>query len=264
MAQHTQKVSTEWLEDNGYRLITQTGYIWMDINYNTYSTLTYLHKDDVRNSSKQTINYYHDTVNKKVSSITVAKAHMHCFPESYGVPIEYKDYSGYLVTKEGNIYSLAKGKEIFPTLRKDGTSYPSIKMKNSNGDMRSVNIHLIMANTFIPKPDSDKRLEVNHKNLDKNDWKVSNLEWVTREENVKHAYATGAYDDKLKIFEVFDSNLNKIDTVKGRHNVQDIVGKEYATDLIERHGAHNLTTPSIDNIIKTGDYYIRTVPSNIF
>lgn len=71
--------------------------------------------------------------------------------------------------------------------------YPSEKgymmatlMINTNKS-RSIKIHRIVAKTFIPNDDIDCT-EVNHKNGNKTDNSVSNLEWVTHIQNIHHAY----------------------------------------------------------------------------
>jgi hypothetical protein len=58
-----------------------------------------------------------------------------------------------------------------------------------NGEYRSVGQHRLLAESFIPNPEN--KTEVNHKNGIKNDNRLENLEWVTRSENIKHAFATG-------------------------------------------------------------------------
>ena len=50
-------------------------------------------------------------------------------------------------------------------------------------------IHRHLAEAFIPKPKG--KTEVNHIDAVKTNCVVENLEWVTRSENVKHAYKRG-------------------------------------------------------------------------
>lgn len=59
-----------------------------------------------------------------------------------------------------------------------------------NGKAKNIRTHRIVAFAFLGKP-LDDRMEVNHKDGDKKNNSVSNLEWVTSSENQRHAYRTG-------------------------------------------------------------------------
>jgi len=50
-------------------------------------------------------------------------------------------------------------------------------------------LHRLIAETFIPNPKG--KLLVNHKNGNKLDYRIKNLEWATHSENTLHAYEKG-------------------------------------------------------------------------
>ena len=71
-----------------------------------------------------------------------------------------------------------------PHKRKDGYFYCQLHI---NHKIKKINVHRLVAEAFI-KGKTKTRNEVNHINGDKSDNTSSNLEWVTRKENVVHAF----------------------------------------------------------------------------
>lgn len=90
----------------------------------------------------------------------------------------------YTVSDEGDIY----------TEYMDGRIMPLVARENNRGYLRvrisgkEYLVHRIVAETFIPNPRALKT--VNHKNLNKHDNRVGNLEWMSHSDNIRHYHLT--------------------------------------------------------------------------
>lgn len=94
--------------------------------------------------------------------------------------------SNYEVSDEGDVRNKNTGRVLTGGINNSGYRTVHIN-RNENPDF----VHRLVAETFIPNPEPDVRKDVNHKDGNKMNNNVSNLEWVTRSENVKHAYDNG-------------------------------------------------------------------------
>ncbi|AGQ74983.1 endodeoxyribonuclease [Salmonella enterica subsp. enterica serovar Lubbock] len=115
-----------------------------------------------------------------------------------------KDIAGYegkyAVTTDGRVYShsrvddggkLRKGRWLKPNV--DGYGYLQVSLY-SEGVAKKHKVHRLVAETFI----DNKKLcpQVNHKNGIKTDNNVSNLEWVTAQQNILHAFSNSLMSSK--------------------------------------------------------------------
>ena len=97
-----------------------------------------------------------------------------------------KGYEGiYEVSNFGNVRN-AKGMALKPFPIHQG--YLVVDLSRS-GKKRHHRVNRLVAETFIPN--TGNKTEVNHKNGNKTDNRVSNLEWTTKSENMVHAYRSG-------------------------------------------------------------------------
>ena len=101
-----------------------------------------------------------------------------------------KGFINYRCDADGNVFS--KRKKLKQSNR---NGYLCVTLCN-NGFCKSINVHRIIAQAFIPNPEN--KLQVNHKNGIKTDNRVENLEWCTNKENATHAIANGLYKPPVK------------------------------------------------------------------
>ncbi len=100
-------------------------------------------------------------------------------------------FENYFITKSGKVWS--KNRNRFLKNKIDKKGYCCIGFR-ANGSRKEKKIHRLLAEIFIPNPEN--KPQINHINGIKNDNSIENLEWVTNEENMKHAFKTGLVDKK--------------------------------------------------------------------
>lgn len=93
-----------------------------------------------------------------------------------------KGYEEYMVDTDGVVYS-KKGKPLKYSINHNGYCIVNLL---SDGKRKGFAIHTLVANQFITKSSSDK-CQVNHKDGNKQNNSISNLEWTTPKENSYHS-----------------------------------------------------------------------------
>lgn len=97
------------------------------------------------------------------------------------------DYTGlYEVSRYGSIYSDRTDIFLATTMDKDGYLYVILCV---NGVRRTKKVHKIVMEAFVGPCPPGK--QVNHKDSDRTNNYLSNLEYVTASENIRHAISNG-------------------------------------------------------------------------
>ena len=176
---------------------------------------------------------------------------------------DIKGYEGrYKVSNFGRVKSLLGRKEkILKPLNQSKGYYKVILYKENKGENRC--IHRLVAETFISNPKN--KIDVNHKDGNKHNNNVNNLEWNTRSENMKHAYHIGIiHISKTQIENFRKRVINNISKRKIKVLQYDLTGKYIKTwNSINEAGknlgiqAGNICSCCKGKLNKTGGYIWR-------
>jgi hypothetical protein len=118
---------------------------------------------------------------------------------------EIKDFPGYYITICGKVWSAPKrgssrnknGMWLKPLKQicKDGSYYLKVCLYK-NKEQKSMRLNRLVAEAYIPN--HDNKPEVNHKDGNKLNNAVLNLEWNTSGENQRHAWKSGLCENNRK------------------------------------------------------------------
>lgn len=151
-----------------------------------------------------------------------------------------KEYDGFLVDDDLNIYNARTGKRLTPYVGSDG--YMGISRRDENGNTHHNRVHVILAHCFIQNPNNYKY--VNHIDSNKLNNNLDNLEWCTNSENVYHGWHSGNRTHKNNTAVcVYDPNGNEVgqytsirkcaaDLKLDRHKIARVLKKELRDDYL--------------------------------
>lgn len=96
------------------------------------------------------------------------------------------DFENYLITSDGEVINKKTGRKLKSDLNNCG--YKRVTL-SKEGKTKRFFVHRLVALHYLPNPSGSD--VVNHKNGDKTDNQVDNLEWCSPSKNRIHAFETG-------------------------------------------------------------------------
>lgn len=109
-----------------------------------------------------------------------------------------KGYSHYRIYSNGRIYSEFVNRYITPT--EDSSHYLQNTLVDDNGNRKTIKTHRLVAIAFLPNPENLP--DVNHRDFNRKNNNVTNLEWCTAEYNVQYT-AKFNIDENKKVYMKF-------------------------------------------------------------
>lgn len=115
-------------------------------------------------------------------------------------------FGDYLIDKTGAVFCWNTGKIAYGYVASNG--YRMIRVTDNHTQSVIVGIHRLLALAFIPIPSNIETPLPNHKDGNKENNLLSNLEWTTYSGNITHAYQTGLRTDNRHILIMNEKTRN--------------------------------------------------------
>lgn len=93
--------------------------------------------------------------------------------------VDIKGFERYQITDDGRVWSKISNKWLVPKVTQDG--YLRVGLCNGTKKVKQALIHRLVAEAFIPN--NDNLPQINHKDENKTNNKVENLEWCSSQYN---------------------------------------------------------------------------------
>lgn len=169
-----------------YKVLTHTGYVKVTEDHSLITENKEHIKPKECNLNTKLLNSYPSEFGDTCDTIVKFKKNIKNNKQNDAVIndnekfIKLKDYSNYSVSNLGTVKNNTTNKLLKPKIN---NGYYIVSIKNNN-KYTNVYIHRLVAITFLDN--NENKLTVNHKNHNKLDNKIENLEWATMNEQNIH------------------------------------------------------------------------------
>ena len=149
-----------------------------------------------------------------------------------------EDFSNYGIDVEGNLWSF---KYKNPKLRKPVWvgGYLSCRVRDDNGKAKTLYIHKLVALAFLPCDDTSRR--VDHKNKDRSDNRLENIEWIAnksdKEESLNYILKQSLVERMMQVHVA--AQRKGLKTGTSYEFIQSMV-EDAVEDYIRRYGLRKL------------------------
>lgn len=104
-------------------------------------------------------------------------------------------HNWYAINKEGFIWSIRFQKFVCRNRHKS-VRYHTVTIQDDNGKTTTIPLHRLLASVFLNDGTDRTGMQVDHKDGNRNNNSIENLEWVSPSENVKRSFRLGLRKNK--------------------------------------------------------------------
>ena len=171
--------------------------------------------------------------------------------------LEIEGLENYQISNKGRVVSNAGREPKFLKPQTDAIGYKHVRLypiehqygtyPNGRGKKPKLEkVHRLVALHFLQVPtDEYETWTVNHKDGDKTNNNVDNLEWITHAQNIKHSWDTGLRDNAAEKAAIQRRKAVKVTFKDGR--------EEYFISQTHAALSLNTTTPTVNNKVKKSE-----------
>lgn len=145
-------------------------------------------------------------------------------------------FSNYGVDETHNVIRRKDNVIIKLSVNEDG--YVTLRLSDDNGKRKTLQYHRLLAIVFLDRPSNYEELQVNHIDGNKLNNDLSNLEWLTPSDNLKHAYSLGlrksAKGNRKYTNEQIITVCNLLEVYKSPKKVYDMLSGEVGKTVIQQ------------------------------
>lgn len=122
-------------------------------------------------------------------------------------------YDNYSISTNGQIRNDKTGRILKPVEQRTGYMQVTLSKK---GEKKTYLIHRLVMETFVPNPDKENLVDINHKDYNKTNNSVDNLEWTTHKQNIQWGMLPKEVNDianeiKSAVVKILTSHLGNIE-----------------------------------------------------
>lgn len=148
--------------------------------------------------------------------------------------IKVEGFPNYSVSDMGEVRNDRRGRILKPLTLSKG--YQGYRLYINSKQAKTVKAHRIVAIAHIPNPDNLP--QVNHDDgIKSHNW-VSNLEWSTGLDNMRHAFATGLNKNEFKYQDQYDNVMILSETMSSRAIAKELGIPKSTVHYMIKKGVH--------------------------